>query len=197
MEGLVELFGGLLAVMIVIWIVILVVSIIFYVIISKWLSKFNTLLYGTGTWMAWVPGFQVYLLGKLAVNKLAGIILAVVGLLNGLTVGEKAVLPSWIALAYTVAEIVILIIGIEKYNKIKRGELDVSAERARAESMSFGNNNSGTSAPPFDGAGSVNPNPPVNQPVNPGPVPGGKFCPNCGASQNAEAKFCTSCGQQL
>lgn len=43
-----------------------------YVVIAIFLNKFNKLVYGKGTPMCFIPFANVYLLGKLAVNKMVG-----------------------------------------------------------------------------------------------------------------------------
>lgn len=65
------------------FIIILIVGLIIYIITSIFLNKLNKLMYGKGTPMAWIPIFNIYLLGKLTVNKLVGWILIVCIFITG------------------------------------------------------------------------------------------------------------------
>ncbi len=57
----------------------------FYITKSIFLNKFNKLIYGKATIMAWIPICDLYLLGKLAVNKNVGLILCLMLLFVGVT----------------------------------------------------------------------------------------------------------------
>ena len=99
--------------------------------IAIFLNKFNKLVYGKGTALAWIPICNVYLLGKLTVNKLVGWILVVCVFLTGsytTTVNEvttvHTILPenisSVVSTIYGLATFVLLIYAIVKYNKLKK-----------------------------------------------------------------------------
>lgn len=66
-------------------IVLLVVLIVIYVAQAIFLNKLNKLIYGKGTAMAWIPIANLYLLGKLTVNKIVGWILVICPFLTGTT----------------------------------------------------------------------------------------------------------------
>ena len=59
-------------------IAILILIIIMYVFMGVFLGKLNKLIYGKGTPMAWIPLLNTYLMGKLVVNKVFGIILVII-----------------------------------------------------------------------------------------------------------------------
>ena len=64
-------------------IILLIIGIVIYVIQAIFLNKFNKLVYGKGSLLAWIPFANYYLLGKLTVNKIVGWILV---LINALTI---------------------------------------------------------------------------------------------------------------
>lgn len=64
-------------------IVILVIVIALYITIGIFLNKFNKLVYGKATPMAFIPLVNVYLLGKLTISKPVGLVLAIIPLLTG------------------------------------------------------------------------------------------------------------------
>ena len=57
------------------------IYILIYVWQSKFINSFNELVNGTKTNFAWIPFIRIYILGKLVVNKLVGLILVVVSLM--------------------------------------------------------------------------------------------------------------------
>ena len=59
-------------------IAILILIIIMYVFMGVFLGKLNKLIYGKGTPMAWIPLLNTYLMGKLVVNKVFGMILVII-----------------------------------------------------------------------------------------------------------------------
>ena len=124
MESLFGLLAGFLFVA-----VILVIG--FYVAQGIVLTKLNKLMYGKGTPMAWIPLANVYLLGKLTVNKIVGWVLIVFFILscsvsisingNETTYG---ILPenirSIVSTIYSLVAFVLFIYAIVKYVKLKK-----------------------------------------------------------------------------
>lgn len=124
MESLFGLLAGFLFV-----VVILVIG--FYVAQGIVLTKLNKLMYGKGTPMAWIPLANVYLLGKLTVNKIVGWVLIVFFILscsvsisingNETTYG---ILPenirSIVSTIYSLVAFVLFIYAIVKYVKLKK-----------------------------------------------------------------------------
>jgi hypothetical protein len=109
-----------------------VVLIIIYILISIFLNKFNKLLYGKGTCMSWLPGFQTYLLGKLAINKVIGLIMVIMlilkssfkitnsdGITSTFTFFSENIRLKLSTLYHTIF-LVLLIYAIIKYNKLKK-----------------------------------------------------------------------------
>ncbi|MEG0826716.1 MAG: hypothetical protein RR290_04710 [Clostridia bacterium] len=112
-------------------IVILLVSLAIYIVSAIFLNKFNKLVYGKGTAMAWIPIFDIYLLGKLTVNKLVGWALVIcVFLKDTYTITENGVkssggiLPEGIrsvfSIVYALTVLGLFIYAIIKYNKLKK-----------------------------------------------------------------------------
>lgn len=112
-----------------IFIIIIVIAI--YVAQAIFLNKFNKLVNGKGTALAWIPVCNVYLLGKLTVNKLVGWILVICVFLTGTyttTINgvetSHTILPegisSFVSTVYGLAVFGLFIYAIVKYNQIKK-----------------------------------------------------------------------------
>ena len=72
MEGLIQMLLGFA-------LIALVIGIVLYIVEAIFLNKYNKLVTGKGTILAWIPFyFQAYLLGKLAFNKVVGWVLVAV-----------------------------------------------------------------------------------------------------------------------
>lgn len=63
--------------------VFLVIAIAIYIAVGIFLNKFNKLVYGKGTPMAFIPIVNTYLLGKLTIGKPVGLILVFATLITG------------------------------------------------------------------------------------------------------------------
>lgn len=126
MESLLGAMAGFL-------IVILLVVLGVYIACSIFLNKFNKLVYGKGTPMCWIPIANIYLLGKLTVNKIVGWILVICVFLtaeytttiNGVETVHN-ILPegisSVVSTIYGIAVLVLFIYAIVKYNKLKKSK---------------------------------------------------------------------------
>lgn len=102
-----------------------------YSIVSVLINKLNNVINGKTTILAWIPVTNTYLLGKLVVNKVIGILLSVL-LLFGIIISFnipgleniKNLIPSGVVLPYKVCYglliIVLLLIGKSKLDKIIR-----------------------------------------------------------------------------
>lgn len=112
-------------------IIVFVIVIAIYIACARFLSKFNKLVYGKGTALAWIPIANVYLLGKLTINKVAGWVLVACSLLSGTyttTINgietTHTILPegiSWlVSTVYSIAVLVLFIYAIIKYNQLKK-----------------------------------------------------------------------------
>ncbi len=60
-----------------------IIAIAIYIAVGIFLNKFNKLVYGKGTPMAFIPIVNIYLLGKLTFNKKVGLIITVPIILTG------------------------------------------------------------------------------------------------------------------
>ena len=111
--------------------VVLIVFIGIYVAQAIFLSKFNKLVNGKGTPMAWIPIANIYLLGKLTVNKIVGWILVICSFLTGTVTttinGNETthtILPeglnSIVSTSYSISVIGLFIYAIVKYKRLKK-----------------------------------------------------------------------------
>lgn len=127
LEGMMNLSIGIL---IVIALVVLAIIITVYVVMGIYLNRLNDVENGRKTCFAWIPVLNVYLLGKLAVNKFVGWLMVLAPLLMGtssVTVnGETTtytLLPepfnTIYSTIYGVVFLTLLIVVIVKYNKRK------------------------------------------------------------------------------
>ena len=147
-----------------------------YIIEALILNTLNKKIYGEGTWQAWVPFANVYLLGKLTVNKTVGWILLILAFFSGGEEGIGETLNNIYSLAF--------IYAIVKLSQLKNGKLDPNAERIRIDGKNA----------VIDSSVVITDN--TNHESVPA-SPGTKYCPSCGSLQESAAKFCTNCGQKL
>ena len=114
---------------------IIVIIIAIYVAQAIFLNKFNRLVNGKGTAMAWIPIANLYLLGKLTFNKIVGWGLVICSFLtssytttiNGVET-THSILPesisSLVSTLYNFAVLGLFIYAIIKYNKIKKSSVN-------------------------------------------------------------------------
>lgn len=112
-------------------IVILLIVVGVYVLIGVFLNKFNKLVEGKGTALAFIPICNIYLLGKLTFNKIVSWVLVILNFLtstfsvteNGQT-KTYSLLPESIAgtvsTIFSLGVLGLFIYAIVKYNKLKR-----------------------------------------------------------------------------
>lgn len=100
---------------------------ILYVIFSSILSKANKTIYEEKNIFAWIPIFNLYLLGKIAINKIIGIILVLIEFLIGFLCSIpyfQNVIPSYIvdilSLVFIFVIIILFFIVLAKYFKVKK-----------------------------------------------------------------------------
>lgn len=110
---------------------ILIGGTIIYLLKVNFLNKFNKLIYGKFTVMSLIPIFDIYLLGKLTINKVFGLILVIclfliaryTVVING-NVKTYAIFPEninkFVLLIYCFIIFGLLIYAIIKYNKLKK-----------------------------------------------------------------------------
>ena len=157
-------------------IAILILIIIMYVFMGVFLGKLNKLIYGKGTPMAWIPLLNTYLMGKLVVNKVFGIILVIIPFIisfipgadisnthttvqNGVqtTVSTSTSLNTILLLVYSLVCLVIFVLAVVKYFKLKKN---------RVTPMETETPNVTMPTPPIGSPAPVTP-----QPVAPSPAP--------------------------
>ena len=130
-----DALGAVIVFFLIIGFVILAISLAIYIAVGIFLNKFNKLLYGQGTALAFVPVGNLYLMGKLAFNKAVGYIL--IGLEIGIPISNSIisysgrgeaieVLSSFLSSVGGIFNLVCLIVAIIKYNNIKKGLLSAS-----------------------------------------------------------------------
>jgi len=104
-----------------------------YVVLGIVLNKLNKKIYGKGTALAWIPFCNIYLLGKLTVNKFIGFFLIFVLFItgeynfsNGNNYVSFVIVPdnmrSIIMMIYSVFVIILFIYAIVKLNKLGKNE---------------------------------------------------------------------------
>lgn len=174
-EGVLGLAAGIV-------IFVLAIVIVIYVVESLLLNKFNKLIYGQGTALAWIPIANTWLLGKLVFNKLGGWILIGLALVSGAVNNEA------ISSLLSLVNVVVIVFAFIKYSKIKNGILNVADVAAKCDTYDF---------PPdmefLTGKASSAP----QQPQQPQQTISGKVCPNCGVPIADGTEFCPSCGQKI
>ena len=116
------------------------VLIVIYILFGIFLNKLNKLVYGKGTPMAFIPFVNIYLLGKLAVNKLVGYILVILVILNSefsITINNEtsaaAILPedirNVVSIIYSVLVLGLFIYAIVKYFKLKKANTSSNTKK--------------------------------------------------------------------
>ncbi len=180
--------------------VILAVAIAIYVLTSLLMNSVHKKIYGQGTWMAWVPYVRTFLLGKLAVNKLVGIILVSASVVSEVfagtgTSGEGSTMPlfSLISSLVGIANIVFLIMLLVKNGKLKSGELSPALAAKQCEAMDF---NKVEDVPTQPKSEPVNAMPSVETNATPSSE-ANRFCTNCGSELPKDSAFCTNCGTKI
>lgn len=130
-----DALGAVIVFFLIFGLVFFVIGLAIYIAVGIFLNKFNKLLYGHGTALAFVPVGNLYLMGKLAFNKAVGYIL--IGLEIGIPVSNSILsysgrgeaitaLLSLLSSAAGVFNLICLIVAIIKYNNIKKGILSAS-----------------------------------------------------------------------
>lgn len=106
---------------------------IVYIILGVVLTKLNKKIYGKATILAWLPFFNIYLLGKLTIGRLMGFVLVFFSLLgtryefsNGGNTVIYVIIPDFLRPYYLVFYALIIIslfiCAIVKLNKLSKGE---------------------------------------------------------------------------
>lgn len=110
-----------------------------FLITSLFLDRFHIKIYGTGTKNAWIPILKFYILGKLAVNKLTGIIYFIAFLIVGYIGSESYRYKLFVTAfgIYFLIGTIFYILILIKNHRIKKGTLSLLLALLQCESMSF------------------------------------------------------------
>lgn len=119
-----------------------ILVIILYAFMGVFLGKLNKIMYGKKTVMSWIPVLNTYLMGKLAFNKIVGIILVIIPFVimlipnadfsntstsnqNGTIVTQTASvsLNNILLFIYSLVCLVIFVITVIKYFKLKNNRI--------------------------------------------------------------------------
>ena len=108
----------------------ILLSIFIYSVIAVILNRLNKTMYGKTTWMAWVPVLRIFLLGKLTVHIVLGIVL-VIGMIPTFSITltnkgiqeEYAILHQNIRIPYTIIYFAIIIVLLV-YADIKQKSIE-------------------------------------------------------------------------
>lgn len=170
----------------------IIILIILWIIEGIIINKLHKEMYGKATVLAWVPFCNIYLLGKLTVNKTVGWALAISKILtytitttvNGVQ-KTYSILPSSISTLLSgivgIITFCLLIYAIVKYKRLEKSN-NIQNQTNIAQQQMY------------------------QQPVPQQQVPQqtvmfqqpqqsiNSFCTNCGAKFNENEAFCTNCG---
>lgn len=170
----------------------IIILIILWIIEGIIINKLHKEMYGKATVLAWVPFCNIYLLGKLTVNKTVGWALAISKILtytitttvNGVQ-KTYSILPSSISTLLSgivgIITFCLLIYAIVKYKRLEKSN-NIQNQTNIAQQQMY------------------------QQPVPQQQVPQqtvmfqqpqqsiNSFCTNCGAKFNGNEAFCTNCG---
>ena len=78
-----------------IFISISLVLLFLYFMFGRFLNKLNYVLYGKHSILAWIPFFNIYLLGKLTINRFMGLLLAILNIIPNILWYEKKCLNGY------------------------------------------------------------------------------------------------------
>lgn len=113
--------------LLIIFVITTMILLILYIIFSSILSKANKIIYGERKILAWIPIFNMYLLGKIAINKVFGVFLVLIEFLIGLVISLpyfQNLIPNYIidiiCLVYLFIIIILFFIMLSKYFKVKK-----------------------------------------------------------------------------
>lgn len=188
----------------------IIILIILWIIEGIIINKLHKEMYGKATVLAWVPFCNIYLLGKLTVNKTVGWALAISKILtytitttvNGVQ-KTYSILPSSISTLLSgivgIITFCLLIYAIVKYKRLEKSN-NIQNQTNIAQQQMYQHQPYQQPQPMMNGQ------PTYQQPVPQQQVPQQKvmfqqpqqpingFCTNCGTKFNGNEAFCTNCG---
>ena len=140
-------------------IIFLIIAIILYIIYCIFIRSFYKLVYEKKTVLAWIPIYNIYLLGTLVINELIGFIVAICsllfirfqitfsnfsinyGVLDMLPEESRKVIYTKIAPIFFVILLLILIIGIIKYILLNKEHKNKLKYASKINKQNISNNN--------------------------------------------------------
>lgn len=173
----------------------IIILIILWIIEGIIINKLHKEMYGKATVLAWVPFCNIYLLGKLTVNKTVGWALAISKILtytitttvNGVQ-KTYSILPSSISTLLSgivgIITFCLLIYAIVKYKRLEKSN-NIQNQTNIAQQQMYQHQPYQQPQAMMNGQPTYQQQP--QQPIN-------SFCTNCGAKFNGNEAFCTNCG---
>ncbi len=170
----------------------IIILIILWIIEGIIINKLHKEMYGKATVLAWVPFCNIYLLGKLTVNKTVGWALAISKILtytitttvNGVQ-KTYSILPSSISTLLSgivgIITFCLLIYAIVKYKRLEKSN-NIQNQTNIAQQQMY-QQPVPQQQVPQQTVMFQQPQQPINN-----------FCTNCGAKFNGNEAFCTNCG---
>jgi len=170
----------------------IIILIILWIIEGIIINKLHKEMYGKATVLAWVPFCNIYLLGKLTVNKTVGWALAISKILtytitttvNGVQ-KTYSILPSSISTLLSgivgIITFCLLIYAIVKYKRLEKSN-NIQNQTNIAQQQMY-QQPVPQQQVPQQTVMFQQPQQPINS-----------FCTNCGAKFNGNEAFCTNCG---
>ena len=173
----------------------IIILIILWIIEGIIINKLHKEMYGKATVLAWVPFCNIYLLGKLTVNKTVGWALAISKILtytitttvNGVQ-KTYSILPSSISTLLSgiigIITFCLLIYAIVKYKRLEKSN-NIQNQTNIAQQQMYQHQPYQQPQAMMNGQPTYQQQP--QQPIN-------SFCTNCGAKFNGNEAFSTNCG---
>ena len=173
----------------------IIILIILWIIEGIIINKLHKEMYGKATVLAWVPFCNIYLLGKLTVNKTVGWALAISKILtytitttvNGVQ-KTYSILPSSISTLLSgiigIITFCLLIYAIVKYKRLEKSN-NIQNQTNIAQQQMYQHQPYQQPQAMMNGQPTYQQQP--QQPIN-------SFCTNCGTKFNGNEAFCTNCG---
>lgn len=173
----------------------IIILIILWIIEGIIINKLHKEMYGKATVLAWVPFCNIYLLGKLTVNKTVGWALAISKILtytitttvNGVQ-KTYSILPSSISTLLSgiigIITFCLLIYAIVKYKRLEKSN-NIQNQTNIAQQQMYQHQ-------PYQQPQAMMNGQPTYQQQPQQPING--FCTNCGTKFNENEAFCTNCG---
>lgn len=116
---------------------ILIIILLIYIALAFYFSRFHKLLYGSRSIMAFLPIFNIYILGKLVLNRILGLFLVLVaGGIGGLYYYK--IIPDWKVLlicigGYAACLFIIYIYSVFKYDRVRSESGEITLKKLKVK----------------------------------------------------------------